>query len=353
MTIQPPMIKLHILYNFQKNAWGGGNQFLLALKKQLEHMGCYTEHIEQADVILFNSYPFRAEHFFDILFNLKKQHPEKIIVYRLNGPISFIRGKDTYIDRAIHLFNDMLADGIIFQSKWCQEQNHTYFNISSPFETVIHNAPDNTIFNREEKTPFHPEKKIKLIMASWSTNPRKGFDLYNFLDTHLNFDKYEATFVGNSPSPFQHIRHAGALSSSELAKELKQHDIFITASENDPCSNALIEALACGLPAVARNDGGHPELVQHGGVLFNDKEDILKQIERVVSAYSSYQSNIPSFEIQKTAEAYLAFAENLFQKKQTNQFSPKQITGRTYLGFVKLKALIFFHKAMRFIHLLH
>lgn len=346
------MIKLHILYNFQKNAWGGGNQFLLALKKQFEHMECYTENREQADVIFFNSYPFRAEHFFDTLFHLKKQHPEKIIVYRLNGPISFIRGKDAYIDRAIRLFNDMLADGIIFQSKWCQEQNHNFFGISSSFETVIYNAPDNTIFNREEKTPFHSDKKIKLIMASWSTNPRKGFALYNFLDTHLNFDKYEATFVGNTPSPFQHIRYAGILSSNELAKELKRHDIFITASENDPCSNALIEALACGLPAVVRNDGGHPELVQNGGVLFNDNEDILKQIEQVVSEYSSYQSRLPSFEIQKTANAYLAFAEKIYLQKQTNQFTPKRVTPHTHLGLLKLKTLIYFNKALRFLHIL-
>ena len=47
----------------------------------------------------------------------------------------------------------------------------------------------------------------------------------------------------------------------ELSNELRENDIFIFASKKEACSNAFIEAANCGLPAVALNDGGNPEIL--------------------------------------------------------------------------------------------
>ena len=157
-----------------------------------------------------------------------------------------MRGKDKILDKIILRFNQLIADGIIFQSNWCKEQNKKLFGISSKYETVIYNAPDNEIFNREGKKEFNPDRKIKLIATSWSSNWRKGFGIYKFLDENLDFSKYEMTFVGNSPIEFKNIRWLKPVPSEKLARILKEHDIYITASQNDPCSNALIEALSCG-----------------------------------------------------------------------------------------------------------
>ena len=54
------------------------------------------------------------------------------------------------------------------------------FGISSKYETVIYNAPDNKIFDRIGKKEFNPKVKIKLITTSWSSNWRKGFEIYDF-----------------------------------------------------------------------------------------------------------------------------------------------------------------------------
>ncbi|PJA45308.1 hypothetical protein CO174_03945 [Candidatus Uhrbacteria bacterium CG_4_9_14_3_um_filter_50_9] len=329
---------LHILYNFRDEPWGGGNQFLKALRAEWREQGCYAESAEEADVVFFNSYPFRAEHFFLDLYRLKKSFPNKRIVYRLNGPISYIRNQDKTIDRIIKWFNSLLADGIIFQSNWCKERNNTLFGITSKNETVIHNAPDDSVFFSESEKQLHTP--VRLIATSWSNNRRKGFDVYQYLDEHLDFSRYQMTFVGNSPISFNNIHVIEAVSSEKLAAILKDHDIFITASQTDPCSNALIEALNSGLPAVTLNDGGHPELVQHGGELFTSTHDVIAAIDRVRDAYQMYRSTLPTFSIKDTADAYKIFAEQL-------QGEPKQVNLNTRLSFLLMMTYVFLWKTLR------
>jgi len=90
-----------------------------------------------------------------------------------------------------------------------------------------------------------------------------------------------------------------------LAQELKNSDIFVTASRSDPCSNSLIEALSCGLPALALANGGHPELVGKGGEIFNNNTDILEKLEKIVDNYNEYRKKVPIFDIEQTTEEYL------------------------------------------------
>jgi len=333
-------MKIHILYNFQPGSWGGGNQFLKVLKKEFMKKGIYEKSPEKAEVILFNSYPFGAEYFFNQILNLKQKYPNKIVIYRLDGPVSLVRGKDGEIDKMIALFNKIFADGIIFQSNWCREKNKNLFKILSEYKTVIHNATDKEIFNRYNKEEFSPDRKIKLIATSWSSNWQKGFDVYKYLDENLDFSKYEMTFVGNSPIEFKNINWVKPVSSEKLAQILKAHDIYITASQNDPCSNSLIEASSCGLPTVALNNGGHPELAQNWGELFEEKEDIVEEIEKIVKNYHYYQSRIPEFSIVKVAEKYYEFAEKIYRDVQQARHRPKRVSFLTKINFLKIKFMI-------------
>lgn len=333
-------MKIHILHNFQKGPWGGGNQFLKALKKEFEKQDIYEEDSERADVVLFNSYPFGAEYLFDKILKLKNKYPSEIIFYRLDGPISVYRGRDKEIDTIITIFSNLFVDGIIFQSNWCKEQNKKLFGISSSYETVIYNAAYNTIFNRTGKKEFNPSEKIKLIAISWSSNWRKGFDLYRYLDDNLDFSRYEITFVGNTPIKFKNIKWIKPVPSKKLSEILKQHDIYLTASQNDPCSNSLIEAVSCGLPAVALNDGGHPELIKNGGELFEGEKDVIEKIEKVAKNYHYYQTKIEEFSIKKVAHGYYKFAEKIFKDMQNEKYKSKQVDFLSKINFYKMKFMI-------------
>lgn len=326
--------KIHILYEFVEGPWGGGNQFLKALREYFRKTGVYSENPEDADVILFNSYPFGSEYLFNFVLKLKK-NLDKILIHRVDGPISYVRGKDKILDEIIFQFNELFADGTIFQSGWSREKNSEIGMIKSPYEIIIINAPDPTIFNHDHKKTV--DEKIKLIATSWSANIRKGFDIYRYLDKHLDFNKYEMTFVGNSPIQFKKIKWIKPVTSQELAKILKEHDIFIIASTNDPCSNSLIEALHCGLPVVARNDGGHPEITGEAGELFEDEKGAIDAIEKVAQDYGHYQTriNLPSFDV--VGERYYKFAKNIHEDYLNDNYHPKQMNLLNTIKFINIK----------------
>lgn len=337
-------MKIHILAEVKSGPWGGTSQFLKALRRQWEISGIYENSPEKAEVILFNSYPAGAEHLFDKLYNLKKKYPEKIVLYRIDGPISGYRGTGIGIDRAIALCSKIFADGIIFQSEWSHRQNKEKFNIQATYETVILNAPDNTLFNSNDKEIFSPFRKIRLISSSWSTNPNKGFGILQWLDEHLDFSKYDFSFVGNSPIQFKNIKMHPPVASPELATLLKKHDIYIFTSKIEACSNALIEALACGLPAIALNATSNPEVVQQGGELFTGTGDILDKLSLVTESYSRYLTLLPRFEIKTAAHDYMAIAKTICNESQNKIYQPKIMTPERKKLFFLLKTLVWRNK---------
>ncbi|MCF6240442.1 MAG: glycosyltransferase [Bacteroidales bacterium] len=302
-------MKINIFFPFSENPIGGGNQFLKALKNYFIKQEIYSENPSDADVILFNSH-----HKINELIKLKKKHPYKIFIHRIDGPVGLIRKNDNYTDKLIYKINDYIADASIFQSKWSQNKNYELGIKNKKYETVIINAPNPEIFNKPDKKHL-TSKKIKLIATSWSHNMIKGFKIYKWLDENLDFSKYEMTFCGNSPFQFKKIKHIKPLPSKELAKQLKMHDIFITASKNDPCSNSLIEAMHCGLPAIALNDGGHPEIIGKGGLLFNQKEEIPCLIKKIIENYILYTEKIDLPDMNETGRQYLDFIQQIFKQK--------------------------------------
>lgn len=60
--------KIHIAYKFVEGPWGGGNQFLKALRKYFKKAGIYSDSPEDTAAILFNSHHCLSE-----VINIKKE----------------------------------------------------------------------------------------------------------------------------------------------------------------------------------------------------------------------------------------------------------------------------------------
>ena len=110
--------------------WGGGNQFLKALKYTFEAKGYYENDPIQADAFLFNSH-----HNLKKVIKLKRKYPNKIFIHRVDGPMAYRGRSGKKIDKQIFRINSLLADGTVFQSEWSRREsykkgNRIWFEIS-------------------------------------------------------------------------------------------------------------------------------------------------------------------------------------------------------------------------------
>ncbi|RJQ14856.1 glycosyltransferase [Candidatus Parcubacteria bacterium] len=291
------------LYEFHKPPYGGGNQFLLALRKEIIKQGYSigSSPGSKTKAVLMNSFNFDQS----LPKRWKKVFPNLHIVHRLGGPIGIYRGTDIKIDKQTQKINSEFADATIFISNFSANK---YMEIGLKFKNprVIINTIDPEIFNQKERiTAPDGKRKIKLIATAWSDNPKKGGPILEWLDKNLNQNRYELTFVGRTKAAFRQAKVLPPVPSEEVANILKQHDIYIAASEDDPCSNALLEALACGLPAAYRSSGGHPEIVKEAGVAFNDGPSLLEAVEKISKKIDSYRNKINLSNLSETAKKYL------------------------------------------------
>ncbi len=298
---------LSIFHEFEPPPAGGGHQFLRAFVRQAEIRGLKIENnliSRTTRACLFNSFNFRWQRL------LWTKRSSVLYVHRVDGPVDVYRGRDDGIDSRIHGIGQKIADKTIFQSRYSLER-HLELGMQFKSPCVIMNAADSEIFHSRGKTVFSQNRKTRLIASSWSDNINKGALTYQWMDENLDWERFEFTFVGRTQVTFKNIKVIPPVDSVSMAELFRGHDIYVTASRNDPCSNSLIEALACGLPAIYLQSGGHPEIVNQAGAGFEAAEQIPELLEKIVDEYDAYHSRISNPSIQEVSKSYLKVLELL------------------------------------------
>jgi glycosyltransferase involved in cell wall biosynthesis len=290
-----------IFHQFVPPPAGGGHQFLRGLWREFAQRGLVVENnviSPTTRALLFNSFNFDAA-------RLRRFRRDGVrLVHRVDGPIDVYRGSDAGMDRRIQALNAEFADATIFQSHYSLRK-HDELGLSFCAPSVISNSPDPLIFHARGRVAWDPNRKIRILASSWSDNPNKGAPVYEWLAAHLDWARYDFTFVGRSPVAFHRIRALPPVDSTTMAELLRSHDIYLTASLFDPCSNALLEALACGLPGIYARSGGHSELVGAGGLGFDAAEEIPALLDELVAGYSHFQAQIRVPTLAEVADRYL------------------------------------------------
>jgi glycosyltransferase involved in cell wall biosynthesis len=293
---------LALFHEFEPAPAGGGHQFLRALVRELERRGVGVE----ANLIsghtracLFNSFNF------DFARLRRFAREDCRMVHRVDGPIGAYRGFDDGTDRMIGAVNAELADATVLQSRYSLDRHRELgFELRDP--VVITNTVDPAIFNPPDRPEPLAGRPLRVIASSWSQNPRKGADVLAWLDRELDPGDASVTFVGQTPEAFQRIRHVPPVDSQGVARLLREHDVYLAASRDDPCSNALLEALACGLPVAFLDSGGHPELVGAAGLPFREPDELPDVFARLAADLDGFRARIAVPALPDVADAYLA-----------------------------------------------
>ncbi|MEM6883876.1 MAG: glycosyltransferase family 4 protein [Verrucomicrobiota bacterium] len=294
-------MEISIFHEFVPPPCGGGHQFLYALKRVMEARGIRVVNnviTSDTNACLFNSFNFD----FELLQRQARQGVK--MVHRVDGPVGVYRGYDDGTDERVHQINQQLADETILQSEF-SKQCHSELGMAYKSPWVILNASDPEIFRAPKIKVDWFWKKKRVLAASWSDNPRKGGPFYAELAGKLDFSRYEMTFVGRSSCEIPGVKTMGPVDSHALSKMMRQHDVFITASHDDPCSNTVIEAMTCGLPVLYLKSGGHPELVGEAGEAFLDIDEALSGLDRVAANIDEYRERLNPPRLNEIVDAYL------------------------------------------------
>ena len=291
---------LALFHEFVPAPSGGGHQFLRALTGELRARGLGIEANRISagtPVCLFNSFNF------DFHRLRRFSHRQARLVHRVDGPIGVYRGFDDGTDDRILRLNRALANATVFQSRYSLER-HLELGLELRDPVVIPNAVDASIFHPPPEREPHVDRRLRVVATSWSDNPRKGGETLVWLDGHLDRERYELTFVGRTVVRFEHARVVPPVPSRELAELLRAGDVYVAASRDDPCSNALLEALACGLPAAFLDSGGHPELVGDGGLPFREDSELPDVLDRLVAELDERRGAIRVPSLAEVADRY-------------------------------------------------
>lgn len=291
--------ELVIPYRFRPPPYGGSNQFLTALRGELRRRGLRVSDGAfgaRTRACLLHSYLVDVG-------ELRAAMPDGCrVVHRVDGPIELYRGRDDGADRKIVEINAALAEATIFQSQWSLEA-HRQLGLELREPVVIPNAVDPAIFFPAPER--EPGQRVRVIATSWSDNRRKGAGPFAALARLADRRRYEFTFIGRSQEPLDGVRQLGPVASKKLAEELRAHDVYVAPSVNEACSNALLEALACGLPALYRRSGSHAELVGEAGLGFDDETEAATQLDRLAADLEGRRAAIRAPKLGDVADRYL------------------------------------------------
>ncbi len=170
------------------------------------------------------------------------------------------------------------SDAITSVSKYLKDKTYQNFNIEKEI-SVVPNFIDTKLYKRNEckNVKKHLSSKDEIILMHISNFrqvkrvPDTILILKEILDAGL---PAKLVLIGDGPERNETERLARELNIIDNVKFLgKQNafiellscaDIFLLPSQSESFGLSALEAMACGVPVVASNIGGIPEVVVHG-----------------------------------------------------------------------------------------
>lgn len=305
------------------SAWGGGYQFAKNLKNFLENkdfkiLNDLSE--KNIDVILLTDIRPNSEsssfNHFDVEKYLLKNKNTKVVL-RVNECDE--RKNTNYVNFSIKMAS-RICDHIVYPSKWLY---NLFSDIDKP-HTIIINGADKSIFNNYgKKYKDQNNRKLSIVTHHWSSHYNKGFKYYLFLDRILGEEPFKNyfsfTYIGNISKDynFKNTNLVKPKHGYELGQELSKHDIYLTASINEPGGNHQIEGINCGLPVMYLNNAALAETCRGYGEEFYDFVSFKEKLLFLKKDYEKYYIKCQKYPFNSTYCCNQYYS--LFVKLNTNK----------------------------------
>lgn len=295
--------KIALGMNVQPGAFGGGNAFAKSLTHYLATHGVSTVSTledEDIDLILLTDSRFWLKSCSidgPAALAYKRKHPDTRIVVRVNE-CDQRKGTSPALLNLLIAQTARAADAVVFVSDWLRRMYAPHLPHSRLL--VIRSGADPRYFNAADQARWIPSEPLRLVTHHWSANWYKGWDVYQHLDKMIGsgqLPQVEFTFIGNpwSGAKLRHTTVLAPTSGQALAHLLKQHHVYISASQNEPAGMHAIEALQCHLPIVYRTSGSLPEYCEPYGIPFSGVTDSVPAMNRMKAEYVTKLTALHNF----------------------------------------------------------
>ncbi len=171
---------------------------------------------------------------------------------------------------------------------------------------------------------LHEVKGLDVLLESLLLLKNKG--MLNFY-THLIGDGPQRQLLENyvrDNNLSESVSFLGTMQHDEIHRWMKVSDALCLPSRMEGRPSVLIEAFACGLPAIASNVGGIPELVNRSNGLLVQKEDANELAQGLFDVIHKQWDPLAITETvawanwDSTAQAYI----KVFDQLQDNGYEP-------------------------------
>ncbi|MAV64094.1 MAG: glycosyltransferase [Pelagibacteraceae bacterium TMED124] len=269
--------KNNILKVFYGGAYSGDSGGTLVKIKRLNNY--FKEKKIGFNILYLLSNSIYHHHF--ILKNFKKNLP---IVHNQNGVFYSAWYSGDWVKQNRRMFKQLnLADYVFYQSEFCKFSSDKFLGKRKNNYEILYNACDLNKFKPLKKNKkINIKKKIEILMTGTYrsymlpglissiksvTLLKKKINVKLNIFGHMD-KKLKLTIVDfiKKNELEKNVSIFGPYTQSEAPNIYKKNDIYFFMVHNAPCPNALIEAIASGLPIVYLDSGASKEIVGKGGI---------------------------------------------------------------------------------------
>lgn len=197
---------------------------------------------------------------------------------------------------------------------------------------VFPNCVNTSIFHKMDVPEMKKQLGIKkddfVIGYVGNFIPRKGPDRIAKAIAKLNDPQIKVMFIGKPFSGYAYdfdcpgIIHKGALDHDLLPQYLNCADVFVMPTQKEGCCNAIVEALAIGLPVISSDGTFNDDILDEHNSLRLNPDDVdaiadaikkLKEDRALRQSMTEYSlSRHEEYSIQGRAKRIMEFINRLF-----------------------------------------